>query len=647
MDTIEWMMPSLMRMFAGSDDIIRFEPETPEDDRACEDATTYVGYLINRKNEGFTLLHDAIKSSLMTRMGVVKVYCDKRWDEREERYEGLSMPEVQALEMDPEIEVVEVVPYGEVPQAAQMEGMPPELLMTYMVKAKREEQVMEFRAEGCPPEEILINKDARSITDLRFICHRRQMSVSDLLSLGYDKQDVEALPSDESPEMLEERRGRHDYDGSSDYDSSDPGDDSQRQVTVTEAYIKCDVDSDGIAEYRRVVKAGTTVFENEVTDDHPFALFSPILMPYKIIGLSLYDLVEDLQRIKTVLMRQMLDNVYLSNNQRTEVVEGQVNLDDLLQPRPGGIVRVKALGSTRDITTPFIAAAGMEIINQIDAIRDTRTGVTEMNSNLNAEALSKSNVGSEGAMALMQQGAQRIELVARVLAETGIKRMWMLMLKNVSQYQNRAQQVKINGRWLQIDPREWKNKYDMTVSVGVGTLGKQQRASALQMIGQAQEKLLMAGIPGMVTPINLYNTATRLTEELGYKDSDQFFTAPDPNPQPPPPPPPDPAIEIERMKQEGAQQLAQLKGQVDIQVEQMRQESQAQQAMQETQLEAERNAQQMQNEMQLEQYKIDKQMELEQFKAQIARETAIETARIAAEAQVISAANRPQEKSFE
>lgn len=647
MDTIEWMMPSLMRMFAGSDDIIRFEPESPEDDKACEDATTYVGYLINRKNEGFTLLHDAIKSCLITRMGVVKVYCDKRWDEREERYEGLCMPEVQALQQDPEIEVTEIEPYGEVPLAAQMEGMPPELLMTYMVKAKRKEQVMEFRAEGCPPEEILINKDARSITDLRFICHRRQMSVSDLLSLGYKKKDVEALPSDEQPEMLEERQGRHDYDGSWDYDSSDPGDDSQRQVTVTEAYIKCDFDGKGIAQYRRVVKAGVTVFENEVTDDHPFSLFCPILMPYKIIGLSLYDLVEDLQRIKTVLTRQVLDNVYLSNMPITEVVENQVNLDDFLQPRAGGLRRVKAPGMTRDVSTPFVAHHGMEMLGQIDAIRDTRTGVTEMNSNLNAEALSKSNVGSEGAMALMQQGAQRIELVARVLAETGIKRMWMLMLKNVSQYQNRAQQVKINGRWLQIDPREWKNKYDMTVSVGVGTLGKQQRASALQMIGQAQEKLLMAGIPGMVTPTNLYNTATRLTEELGYKDSDQFFTAPDPNPQPPPPPPPDPAIEIERMKQEGAQQLAQLKGQVDIQVEQMRQESQAQQAMQETQLEAERNAQQMQNEMQLEQYKIDKQMELEQFKAQIARETAIETARIAAEAQVISAANRPQEKSFE
>ncbi|WP_372483770.1 hypothetical protein AB9H29_12015 [Stenotrophomonas sepilia] len=525
MDTVEWAMPPLMRMFTATDDIVRFEPEGPEDEQACDDATNYCGYLLFRKNEGFTVLHDAIKSCLITRMGVVKVYCDKRSEEKTERYEGISAFEVEALSVDPEIEISQIIAMGEVPQEALPPDAPLDVSQTYYVEAKRKREVMEFRVEGCPPEEILINKDCRSITDVRFICHRREMTISDLLSLGYPKDEVEALPSDQSPNATLEQQERHDYDGSWTFDNTDPGDPSQRKVTVTEAYLRVDVNGDGISEYRRVVKAGTTVFENEETDDHPFSLFCPILMPYKVIGLSYHDLTEDLQRVKTVLTRQVLDNVYLSNNQRNVVGEG-VNLDDLLNPRPGGIVRAKDINNIRPLEVPFVAAAGAELINQIDAIRDTRTGVTEMNSALNGEALAKGNVGSEGIAAMMQAGVQRLELVARVLAETGIKRIYQLLLKNVSQYANRTQQVRINGRWLQMDPREWKNRYDMTISVGIGNMGKAQRAAALMQIGAAQEKLVPTG---MVTPQNLYNTASRLAQELGYPDSDQFFTAPQPD----------------------------------------------------------------------------------------------------------------------
>lgn len=525
MDTVEWAMPALMRMFTATDDIVRFEPEGPEDEQACDDATNYCGYLLFRKNEGFTVLHDAIKSCLITRMGVVKVYCDKRWEEKTERYEGISAFEVEALSVDPEIEISQIIAMGEVPQEALPPDAPLDVSQTYYVEAKRKREVMEFRVDGCPPEEILINKDCRSITDVRFIAHRREMTISDLLSLGYPKDEVEALPSDQSPNATWEQQERHDYDGSWTFDNTDPGDPSQRKVTVTEAYLRVDVNGDGISEYRRVVKAGTTVFENEETDDHPFSLFCPILMPYKVIGLSYHDLTEDLQRVKTVLTRQVLDNVYLSNNQRNVVGEG-VNLDDLLNPRPGGIVRAKDINNIRPLVVPFVAAAGAELINQIDAIRDTRTGVTEMNSALNGEALAKGNVGSEGIAAMMQAGVQRLELVARVLAETGIKRIYQLLLKNVSQYANRTQQVRINGRWLQMDPREWKNRYDMTISVGIGNMGKAQRAAALMQIGAAQEKLVPTG---MVTPQNLYNTASRLAQELGYPDSDQFFTAPQPD----------------------------------------------------------------------------------------------------------------------
>lgn len=413
---------------------------------------------------------------------------------------------------------------------------------------------------------------------------------------------------------------------------------------MTEAYIRVDTDGDGIAEFRRVVKAGTYIHENEVTDDHPFALFTPILMPYKVVGIGFYDLVEDLQRIKTALTRQVLDNVYLSNMPRNAVMEGQVNLDDLLNPKPGGIIRIKPGAppdAIRQQTVPFVAQAGLELIQFTDQVRDTRTGVTETNSALNAESLAKGSVGSEGVQSLMQAGAQRQKLIARVLAETGLSRMYRLVLKLVCQYQDRPAQIKLNGRWLQMDPREWSTSYRVSVHVGLGAADKAQKVANLTLIGNAQREAAQIGI---ATPQNIYNTLSKLCEAMGYRDSADFFTPPNPNPEPPQPPV---ELQLEQMKQQGAQQLAQLKGQVDIQTEQMRQQAQDAQSQRELQMQAERDREQMQNNMALEQFKVEKQMELEMAKAQIAQQTAIETARISAQASVVSASMQPDADPYE
>ena len=571
LDTVEWAMPSLMDIFASSDDIIRFEPDGPEDEQACEDATNYIGWLIHRKNEdGFTTLHDAIKSSLITRMGWGKCYLETSQEHREERYEGLSLAEVEALRTDPEIEIIEEEVAGQVPETAILPGLPPEALLTYTVVAKRTETVNQFRNVGVPPEEIRLAKDTRVVSDTAFIEHRRNVTVSYLLEQGYSKEDVAKLPTDEDDvDQSMDAQARHSYDGS--WVQDEQRDPSQREVELSESYLRVDFDGDGRSEYRRVVKASTVIFENEVVDDHPFWLMTPLLMPYKAIGLGFYDLVEDLQRIKTALSRQVLDNVYLSNNPRTEVVVGQVDLDDLLQPRPGGIVKVKQPGQLREIATPFVAGAGLELIQFADQVRDTRTGVTEMNSAVNAESLAKGSVGSEGVQALMNAGAQRLRLVARVLAETGFKRMYYLMLKLVSQHVDRAQQVKINGRWLTVDPREWKNRYNMTVSVGVGTFGRQQQVANLSLVGQAQEKLLPLGL---VTPGNIYQTAKRLVEAMGYRDADQFFTAPQEGQAPPQgddggSPEAQALIQAEQIKAQASMQNAQLDAQITLQKAEM------------------------------------------------------------------------------
>lgn len=583
MDTVEWAMPSLMDVFASSDDIVRFEPDGPEDEQACQDATNYIGWLIHRKNEdGFTTLHDAIKSALITRMGWGKCYLETKQEYREERYEGLSQAEVEALRGDPEIEVISEEVTGELAELPP--GFPPEAAQLWSVAARRAEEVRQFRNDGIPPEEIRLAKDTRILSDCGFIEHRRPVTLSYLREQGYDEEIISRLASDDGDtDRSSDAIARHSYDGS-ESNADDEDDDSQREVELSESYLRVDFDGDGKSEYRRVVKAGKEIFENDVVDDHPFWLMTPILMPYKAIGLGFWDLVEDLQRIKTALTRQVLDNVYLSNNPRTEAVIGKVDLDDLLSPRPGGIVKVKELGQMREISTPFVAGAGLQLIQQFDEVRDTRTGVTEMNSAVSAESLSKGNVGSEGVQALMNAGAQRVRLIARVLAETGFKRMYYLMLKLVSQHVDRMQQVKINGRWLSVDPREWKNRYNMTVSVGIGTFGRQQQIANLTLIGTTQEKVMPLGL---ATPTNIYQTATRLAEAMGYRDAEQFFTAPQPQQpqgqQPEQSPDAMALIQAEQVKAQATLQKAKMDNETRILVEREKIASQERVAMFEAQ----------------------------------------------------------------
>ncbi|MFL9582370.1 portal protein [Stenotrophomonas sp. AB1(2024)] len=648
MDTVEWIMPSLMKMFS-QEGVVVFEPESREDEKDTQDASTYCNYLFFKENEeGFTTLHDAIKSCLIFRMGVTKTWCEKAWDERQEIYRSVSSAEIEALSQDEGVEIASIEEVGQLSPEQLPEGAPPEAAILYDVTLKLREQKNKIKVDGVPPEEIRIARDTRTLADVRYIAHVVERTRSDLLSEGWPEDEVDTYCGDQEAGQWEKNE-RHEYDGSEDYDDNE-GDESQRKITVTEAYIKVDFDGDGIAEYRRVVKAGRYIHSNEVTDDHPFSLATPILMPYKLIGLSFYDLVEDLQRIHTVLTRQMMDNAYLVNMPQTTVVNGQVNLDDLLNPRPGGYRRVNSLEALRVDTTPFIGPQVLTLLDHFGQVRDTRTGVTEMNSSLNADSLAKGNIGSEGISELISQGAQRIELVARVIAETFMRRQWRLLLKMAKQYTDREREIKVNGEWLQIDPRQWKNQYRMSVSVGVGNQGEAKKMMGLQLIASTQEKAFELGI---VTPENAMNLALDIARAAGEKQPERYFS-PAPPPQPDQGPPPE--VQIEQMRQQGRLQEIQVKAQTDIQVARMTQEAQAQQAMQETQLEAQRNeldrqaqadqaALKLKYDAQLAQLKLqyedeDRQRERDflRWKAELEASVKIETANISSKAKIDNAA---------
>ncbi len=643
MDTVEWMMPSLMSMFASSDDAIKFQPESEQEEPAVKDASNYVAYLFWRKNPGFRVLHDAIKNALIQRVSYVEVYCDETWDEREERYEALSGMDAQLLEQDPDVEIVEIEPYGMVEAAPEQQAQGIQVDMAYTITAKRKEKRKFKRVAGVPPEEMRFSKDATTIESARFVEKRTTKTASDLISLGYPKAKVESLPSDdEDPDSAYEEAQRRDYDNSyTDYVSprTDP---AMREVLLCTSYVKVDFDGDGVAEYRRVVHSSGVIFENTVVDDHPFAQFTPLLMPYKAVGLGMWDLCEDLMRIRTVLTRQMLDNAYLTNMPQRVVAEGKVHLDDLLNPRPNGIIRVKdgypIEQAIRTENTQFIGPQALTMLDHFGQVRDKRTGVTEFNQGLGADSLSKTAIGSEGASEMMAAAMQRVELIARVFAETGLARVWQLLLKLAVQYTDRSEQIEVNGQWLTINPREWRNKYETVVSIGTGTTNRRQKVVNLQTILAMQKE---AGEFDLATPENAYAALSAMVEAMGWRNSDAFFTNPA-NAPPKPDPGPPPEVLLEQVKQQGQQQLAQVKAQADIEVARMEQEYQAQESDRSKQLEAERDRQQSEQTIQIEQIKAENQAAIEQMKieaelekARIQQETAIAVARINAEAKMI------------
>lgn len=613
MEAIEWIMPSFMRLFCGSDQVVRFEADAQEDEQGAENASAFVNHVVHEQNSGFTLIHDAIKNALMQRVGIVKVYVDEASDIRVERYDGISPYELEALQNDARVKITSIEQVGE---------------QAFNVRVKVENTKNQYIIEGVPPEEFRMNADARNIEKARFVAHEVKRTKSELRTMGVSQDKIDELGDDDWDDTyVTSKRSTLDIDQ---YYQDSQRDDSEKVINLTEAYLRLDVNGDGISEYRRVVKVGNVILLNEEVDDHPFSLFSCILMPYQAIGLSLYDLLSDIVQIKTVLTRQMLDNVYMTNNQRTEVVENMVNLDDLLNPRPAGVVRVKQPGMIRDITTPFIADSAMGMLGHFGKVADARSGATAFNAGLGGSDLKGTAIGSEGYQDMAQGAMQRVELMARVFAETGIRRMYQLVLKLVTQHQDRPAQMKVNGEWMQIDPREWKDQYRMSISVGMVSASRQQQIANMQTVLQLQE---MAAVHGLADEKNAYNALSRMVENMGYRDPSQFFTAPDENAQPEPEQPPE-AVQIAQMKTQADKETAQFKAQLDIQTEKAKQDAQTAQSAEQMRMDLAREQMKLENEKELAKYKADLDYRLAIEKAQIDAEKAVKVAHINAQARI-------------
>lgn len=559
LETIEWIAPQIIKVFASTDEIVRFEPEGQEDEQAAEQATDFANFIFMRDNPGFLTLHHWIKDALIGGLGVVKI-----WWEDETRYRhadlgGVSEMQLAMLTQDPNASIT-AANQSDIPGPPGPDGMPTVLYDVRLTYAEPDGRVC---VEPVPPEEYLFLPTVKSDADPGQ-GHRRRVTQSDLIDAGFDAGLVDDLPTADEDDEWGERSHRLQPSSLEDV-NRDSRDRASRLIEVVEWFTKLDHDGDGRAEWVKVTLGGTndgTVLNVEEIDGPPFAVLSPVLMPHRLNGLSVADLVKDLQEIKTSITRQMLNSLYLANKPRTWAVDGQVNLQELLNSEAGGVVRVKAPGMVGELNSTFVAGQAFPMLEYIDRVLEGRSGVSKLSQGIDADVLKGGAAAAQtatGVAALQSAAQQRVELICRVFAETGIKRAFALILELVTRYQQSARVIRLRNQWVPMDPRSWNSNMDLVTEVGLGTGNKIEQLGYLSQVLQGQKELLTMGGMGLVSPKELYNTYSKLVQLSGLKSVDSYFMDPAKQaPQPQQPPPPDPNIMAVQMQAQIEQAKLQL-----------------------------------------------------------------------------------------
>ena len=518
-EAIDGALPSLMRVFTASDDVVMFEPNGPDDEQKAIQATEYCNWVFMRDNPGIQVMHTWFKDALLSKVGTVKVYWNDETEVNTESYQNLLEDELAMLLADETMEVVSQDQTIIAEPVNPMTGVV-EPVYAYDVKVKKINKKGRVVIENVPPEEFIVSKKTINLADSPFVAHRKLVTRSELVAMGFDKDEVNGLPTYEDLTYSPERVARYSQGEQPDDSSLDP---SMQEIEVFEAYLRVDYDDDGIAELRRVIYAGMNILENEEIDYLPFCSICPLPLPHKFFGQSLADRTMDIQLIKSTIVRQQLDNLYLVNNARVTAVDGQVNLDDLLTVTPGGVVRVKSPNAINPLTVPPVASQSFPMLEYLDNTMAKRTGVSEASQGLDANILQ--NTTATAIAAMQNASGAKMELIARLFAETGVKDLFRNILHLVCKYQDKARIIRLRGKYVSIDPREWNTEYDITVNVGLGTGTREQQMAMLSMVLQKQEQIIQAYGPSnpLVSVMQYRNTLGRFIEAAGFKDSAAFF----------------------------------------------------------------------------------------------------------------------------
>lgn len=521
-DVIRSIKPSLMRIFLQTDRAVEYIPSRPEDVKFAEQATKYVNAKFNEL-KGYGVLYDAIHDALLKKSGVVKAYWDVSEDMETYNFSDLNDMEFTAIVNDEGVEVLEHTTKISV----ELDQMGLEIEdPRHDLKIMRTQEMGRLKIESVPPEEFFVDSNARSLEDAYAVCHRSDVRVGDLVAMGYDFDEVAELGDASSSNTFSdmedfERTGYMD-----DYNDNSDADPSMRLVMITELYMKMDCEGTGIPQLYKLTLGGDNyhLLEKELWGTIPFAVFEVDPEPHTFYGTSIADLIVNDQDSATALLRGVLDNIALTNNPRTEVIDGMVNIDDLLNNEIGGIIRTKQAGAITAQSVPFVAGQTLSAIQYYDQEIENKTGISKASLGLNPDALQARTATAINAT--MQGAAQQIEIMARNLAEGGMTQLFKLMLKLVVENCDEATMMRVSsGDYEPVDPRSWDKLMDVAVNVGLGTGQEDQKQAALQQTLQIQMQVFQTygmgnGIVGMT---QIRNTLADMLAMNGLANSDRYF----------------------------------------------------------------------------------------------------------------------------
>lgn len=576
-DTIRAMKPDIMRTLVGTPWPVEFIPPTAEIAAVADIQTKYVTQLFHRLG-GYKTIYDAAHTACLHRLGVVKAFYDERRIPRYACYNGIDQQQLQLMQDNPDVQVVIDREYTE-----DVEGPNgPETQPRYDV------DVIEFENKGraamhsIPPEDFFIDEWATSAEDFRVIGHRRNVTISDGVAMGFDKDELAELdaldPEVSDAVEVSERRRKYQIKSK---DGAQNKNSSQRRFLLTEAYTWADLDNIGVAQLYRFWLGGTKYkyLDHERVDDHPFALFAIDPEPFAVYGTSIYDITHTDQDVMTSLARAIVDNAHMSNAPRLAVHETLVNMEDVLNNEVGAVIRVRAVGQVQPVTVPFTGGQLIPLMQYLDASVDNKTGITRASVGLDPDAMQSTD--KEAVQNTIAKQAGQVELAVRNLAETGLKRLFRMLLKLTLENPNPVKTMRVAGGYVPAPLDLFDPEMDMEVAVGTGTSGQMQQIAALQQVKMEQDKIIAQFGPGnpVVSLTQMFNTIQDGLALMGMKNVQRYFTPVTPeieqalkqemeakaasaNQQPP-----DPAqalLQAEQIKAQTKMQTDQMRGQIDI-----------------------------------------------------------------------------------
>lgn len=573
-DTVEWILPQLLDIFAATDSIVSFEPSKQEDVKGSEQATETCNYIFTKKNDGFLILYTAIKDALLVKNGAVHWRKEAKRRKVKTPLRGVSEMQI-TLALEQGGEILNAEPVGQV-----QDPMTGEVLTIYNATVEKEETTQEIKVEAFPPEDLLVKRDWTKplLQECPYVARIMRVTLSDLVEMGYTDVTAEDLAGSDDPSEsadAEFRTSRLSQNGDAYEDDTmvSVEDDSLTEGFLRIEYVLVDYDGDGIAERRCIYRLKNRILKNEEDSHVPIATASPILVAHRWDGMSIAETVSDIQQLKTEMTRQMLNSLYLANTPRTKVLTNAqgspvANIDDLLDARPGGILRTQSMDGIQEYVTPFVGGQTLPILEYVDAMRENRTGVTRYSQGLGADGLEKTN--GESAR-LMNASQMRIKLIARVMAECLVKPIFQGILKLLTEGDMQKIAFRLRNEFVEYDPQEWRDSYDMSINVGLGTGDKEIQLRHLGAIFQSQMALAQSPFgPALIDPVRIYNTQAKLVENAGFKNVGDFWKDPAKEPPPPQqPPPPPPQVLVKQMELQADAQKFQAEHQLTMQREQL------------------------------------------------------------------------------